>query len=158
MSTPDYEDDQSDCNGGRPVVRFEYLRPQLELIRSDIGVGSYKAQLPEPNELGHYWAGADVVITNQPQAIERWNFVVTPFAAEVGWFYTRIFEVAYKARLIDYFSKYEFAGRLAECVRDFHLAQMPRRKTRKALLLAMLQRVTDVAVKFDLHGDAMNPE
>jgi hypothetical protein len=158
MSQSDYEEGRSNDGLGRPSIKFEYLAPKLELIRSEIAIGFFRNQLPQPSEMGFFWAGADVAIAKVPQDIVGCLVVATPFAAEVGWFYRRIFDIAYEARLIDYFSKYEFAAKLGECVVEFHAAPTPKRKTRKMLLLAMLQRVKDNSVKFDLYGDGMNPE
>jgi hypothetical protein len=158
MSQSGYEEGDNDCAPGKPAISFEILAPKLELIRSEIGIGLYRKQLPKANEMGFYWAGADVAIAKVPKYIDGCLVVTTPFAAEVGWFYRRFFDVAYEARLIDYFSKYEFAGKLGECVLEFHAASTPKRKTKKALLLAMQQRVKDVAVKLDLYGDAIDPQ
>lgn len=65
------------------------------------------------------WGGADVVITREEPVLNPDGFypdprfVVTEHALELSWLFEQLYAVFRDSKMIDYCTKYEFIGRLA---------------------------------------------
>lgn len=60
------------------------------------------------------WGGAGVVVDlREPDGDSEYKYVVTPHAAELSWLFAELWQVFKKHDAIDYMTKFEFFGRLA---------------------------------------------
>ena len=91
---------------------------KLDAIAADIAAGRIGQSEP--------WGGADVVISAHPAPAKSGEgfypaprFVVTPHVAELSWLFESLRDAF--TSVIDYQSKYEFYGRLADAA-DRHAA------------------------------------
>ena len=98
---------------------YNHARSALVDITKDIDQQVYNKSRLRPE-----WGGADVLITSKSRkSADNGGFypeprtVVTPYAGEVGWLFTRLRD-AFDG-LIDGTSKIEFYGRLANAATDY---------------------------------------
>lgn len=129
-------------------IRIEYLVPELNNIEAEIKGGLYRSELPALSD-GVSWGGADVIISDRPTALDVRTVVITPNAAEVGWFFNRIRDVAFEANLMDSNSKLAFYRHLGQCVIRFHLDSEAASMGAEELLLALLSTVREIGSEWD---------
>jgi hypothetical protein len=92
-----------------------------------------------------YWIGADVQIVQKiedekrkPDFYPRNRVLVTPYAGEFSWLFEQLRDVFYATRAIDYTSKEEFFGRLANAALRHIQKHGAEELTPKPILLAVL--------------------
>ena len=91
------------------------------------------------------WGGAGVVVTFPKQGNEQdvgdsfsrsVDYVRTEYALQVSWVFFTLRDIFHHAKLLDYLSKLEFFGRMAEAVNWF--LQHENKPTGKELMLSIL--------------------
>lgn len=124
-------------------------REKLEELREKVNRGEVKA------EGVREWGGADVVITSRrtPQVMQwledsgivirlqssvpRRRLVVTPYAGELSWLFYQLRDIF--AGRIDFVSKYDFYGALAQAAMD-EIEKNPVAESCAGLLNAVIDR------------------
>ncbi len=103
----------------------------IEELQNRIESGNYKQEIEKIKE----WGGADVIISNQitisiqewagkqqvtislQQTIPQRKVVITPFSKELSWLFYELRDI-FRGK-IDYISKYDFYGLLAQSAIDY---------------------------------------
>ena len=94
----------------------------LSLANAENGLKSLLTEIKTGKYVDHskLWRGADIAIASeQPEKSDSWwppqdEFVLTPYSRELSWLFFQIRDVFYENDLIDYYSKYELFGRMAD--------------------------------------------
>jgi len=104
------------------------------------------------------WGGADVVIsgtppepTGKPGFYPDPRYVVTQYDRELSWLFESLRDAF--SEVIDYQSKFEFYGRLADAADRYLIAESTEPQIAKGLLLAVLDEARALAKEWPPNGD-----
>jgi len=124
------------------TANIDAVWEKLKSVDGEIGREAYRSYRSH-GESG--WGGAGVVFQkNKPPKPDSKGFypdpryVVTPFDDEAAWLLYKLRDIFHDAGLIDYCSKIEFFGRLANAALRFQ-NKAKKQETASGLLLAMLR-------------------
>jgi hypothetical protein len=128
------------------------ISKRLDELKQEIGSGDYLSKAISQRE----WGGADVIISakldekilkwlgNQPSVVlsrqktaPMRRAVITEFSKELSWLFCQLRDIC--SGQIDYISKYDFYGALAQAAID-HIENPGQRTEREFLLHAVLDQ------------------
>lgn len=118
------------------------LTNRLDALATDLAGGRVQRS--------RLWGGADIVITTIPPVPRTGDgfypeprYVVTPFAFELSWLFECLRDCF--AGMIDYVSKYEFYGRLADAAERYGSDRSVEHQTSSGLLDAVICEARSMA-------------
>ena len=113
-------DNNTDMNQELWLIGIANAGKQLNIFETMIHSKSYA---------GHtkLWRGADVSVVDINTSQQKDNhwlnndiYIMTPFSRELSWAIYRLRDLFYEMNLLDYYSKYEFFGRLGDAAIIYH--------------------------------------
>src|SRR5271166_4941521 len=121
------------------------LNEKVEAITANVVAGRIGRSEP--------WGGTGIVISAtppQPRAEPGFyrdpQYVVTPYARQLSWLFNRLRGAFSDA--IDYLSKFEFYGRLADAANRYNIADSTESQSVEGLLVAVLDEAKLMAKEF----------